>query len=71
MAARFSSLDSYETVEMEMGMLVFTYVDFEAPHVATMINGRSSQDIVYLLVETFLFTWTYQTILYQLTQLFV
>ena len=31
-------------------------------HVAARVNGIYSADMIYLLIETFLFTLTYQTI---------
>ena len=62
MWSRFTSIKSYERVEMDMRELVLHKLIQGNTHVAARVNGIYSDDMIYLLIETFLFTLTYQTI---------
>jgi len=62
MWSRLSSVKGYERVEMDMGVVLHRLIQGNT-HVAARVNGIYSDDIIYLLIETFLFTQTYQTIL--------
>ena len=68
MWSRFSSIKSYERVEMDMRVLVLHKLIHGNTHVAARVNGIYSDDMIYLLKDTFLFTLTYQM---QVTHIFV
>ena len=62
MWSRFSSIKGDERVEMDMKELVSHKLVQSNTHVAARFNSIYSDDMIYLLIETFLFTLTYQTI---------
>ena len=62
MWSRFGSIKSYERIEMDVRELVLYKLIQGNTHVAARVNGIYSDDMMYLLIETFLFTLTYKTI---------
>ena len=55
MWSRFSSIESNERVEMDIGVLVIHRLIQGNTHGAARANGIYPDDIIYLLIEPFLF----------------
>ena len=53
--SRFSSIESNESVEMDIGVLVIYRLIQGNTHGAARVNGIHPDDIIHLLIETFLF----------------
>jgi len=53
--SRFSSIESNERVEMDIGVLVIYRLIQGNTHGAARVNGIYPDDIIYLLIETLLF----------------
>ena len=70
MWSRFSSIKSYERVEMDMRELVLYKLIQGNTHVAARVNIYSD-DMIYLLIETFLFHTDISINPMQVTHLFV
>ena len=52
MWSRFTSIKSYERVEMDMRVLVLHRLIQGNTHVAARVNGICSDDMIYLLIKT-------------------